>query len=105
MLIDPKKRAKYDRDRDYRESIPYSRARSYSESSSSSRPAEQDAYSSRYSNGGVFNEAFFASVFGRRGPKLKAPPIEYRLICTLEEMYSGTVKSIRLTRDVLVSSG
>jgi hypothetical protein len=67
VLIDPKKRTKYDCSRNSRGSIP-----------------------------------LFASIFGRI-PKLKASPIEFRLACTLEEMYSGTAKRIRLTRDVLVS--
>ncbi|KAJ4809802.1 DnaJ heat shock family protein [Rhynchospora pubera] len=103
VLSDPKKRVKYDRRHDYKESISCSNASKYGESSSCT--AEQNAFTNQYSNGGAFNEAFFASIFGYRIPKLKAQPIEYRLVCTLEEMYSGTIKSIRLTRDVIFPTG
>jgi DnaJ-class molecular chaperone len=101
VLIDPKKRVKYDGSWGSRGSIPFSRAARQSESSS--RTAEENPFSSHFFNSGVFNDNFFASIFGGRIPKLKASPIDYRLACTLEEMYSGTVKSIRLTRDVLVA--
>ncbi|XP_078170430.1 uncharacterized protein LOC144564705 [Carex rostrata] len=98
VLIDPKKRLKYDRNRESNSATKYGE--------SSSRNAEQNACASQYSQYGAFNEALLASIFRWRGnPKLKAPPIEHRLVCTLEELYSGTVKTIRLTRDVLVSSG
>lgn len=39
-----------------------------------------------------------------RGPR-KDPPIEYPLNCTLEELYKGTSKKMKISRNVIDGSG
>lgn len=40
----------------------------------------------------------------QRGPR-KAPPIETRLAATLEELYTGTTKRMKISRDIVDASG
>lgn len=58
--------------------------------------------------GGVFGNDIFGS-FGEgrpmnQGPR-KAPPIEKRLPCTLEELYKGTTKKMKISREIADASG
>ncbi|KAL9458251.1 hypothetical protein AB3S75_007171 [Citrus x aurantiifolia] len=46
----------------------------------------------------------FNRVFVMGGPK-KAPPIENRLPCTLEELYKGTTKKIKISREIVDING
>jgi DnaJ family protein B protein 4 len=48
----------------------------------------------------------FGSMFGRssRGPK-KAPPIKRNFNCTLEELYLGTTKKMKITKTLVDPSG
>lgn len=66
----------------------------------------------RGSSSSFSNEAFgeddvfhsFNRVFVVGGPK-KAPPIENRLPCTLEELYKGTTKKIKIYRKIVDING
>ncbi|XP_042438584.1 dnaJ homolog subfamily B member 4-like [Zingiber officinale] len=58
---------------------------------------------------GMLNEDFFGSSFGGAGegasqPR-KAAPIEKRLPCSLEELYKGTTKKMKISREILDASG
>lgn len=59
---------------------------------------------------GMFGEDIFASFRGGAGdgsasvPR-KAPPIERTLPCSLEDLYKGTTKKMKISRDVIDSSG
>ncbi|XP_061363632.1 uncharacterized protein LOC133307190 [Gastrolobium bilobum] len=65
---------------------------------------------SRFSNG-MFDDDMFAS-FGEGGgvhvsqsaPR-KAPPIENRLPCSLEDIYKGTTKKMKISREVVDATG
>ncbi|XP_043702868.1 dnaJ homolog subfamily B member 4-like [Telopea speciosissima] len=57
---------------------------------------------------GMFRDDLFSS-FGERGsmnqgPR-KAPPIEKRLPCSLEELYKGTTKKMKISREIADMSG
>ncbi|KAK2370672.1 dnaJ protein subfamily B member [Trifolium repens] len=39
------------------------------------------------------------------GPPRKAPPIENKLLCTLEDIYKGTAKKMKITREVFDANG
>ncbi|PON92244.1 Terminal organelle assembly protein [Trema orientale] len=60
---------------------------------------------------GMFGEDIFASFRGGGGeasvnvPPRKAPAIERALPCTLEDLYKGTTKKMKISRDVTDSSG
>ncbi|XXG81216.1 hypothetical protein AAC387_Pa09g1907 [Persea americana] len=59
---------------------------------------------------GVFGDDIFASLSGGRGEPsangpAKAPPIERNLPCSLEDLYKGTPKKMRISRDVIGSNG
>ncbi|XP_042461974.1 dnaJ homolog subfamily B member 4-like [Zingiber officinale] len=62
---------------------------------------------------GMFSEDIFGSSFGTAGegasmssqvPR-KAAPIEKRLPCSLEELYKGTTKKMKISREILDASG
>ncbi|KAK4589843.1 hypothetical protein RGQ29_020437 [Quercus rubra] len=58
--------------------------------------------------GGIFGDDIFSS-FGEgrpmsQGPR-KPPPIEKTLPCTLEELYKGTTKKMRISREIMDASG
>ncbi|KAF7803411.1 dnaJ-like protein subfamily B member 13-like [Senna tora] len=58
--------------------------------------------------GGMFGDDIFSS-FGEgrpmsQGPR-KAPPIEKTLPCTLEELYKGTTKKMKISRELVDASG
>lgn len=58
--------------------------------------------------GGMFGDDIFSS-FGEgrpmsQGPR-KAPSIENTLPCTLEELYKGTTKKMKISRELLDASG
>ncbi|KAG1371572.1 dnaJ-like subfamily B member 13 [Cocos nucifera] len=59
--------------------------------------------------GGIFGEDIFASFGGgRRGGEAsarKAPQIERTLLCSLEDLYKGTTKKMKISRDVVDSNG
>jgi len=65
-------------------------------------PARQKVYSACSSVGGGGRRAFaeFSSYVVR-----KAPPLERRVECTLEELCSGCSKEVRYTRDVVTKNG
>ncbi|CAN6469856.1 unnamed protein product [Victoria cruziana] len=56
----------------------------------------------------VFGEDIFSSFGGGEGsgnvPR-KGSPIEKTLVCSLEELYKGTTKKMKISRDVLDSNG
>ncbi|XP_057450623.1 uncharacterized protein LOC130742545 [Lotus japonicus] len=65
---------------------------------------------SRFS-GGMFDDNMFGS-FGEggrvnvnQGATRKAPPIENKLPCTLEEIYRGTTKKMKISREIADASG
>ncbi|KAL5793715.1 hypothetical protein ACOSP7_002309 [Xanthoceras sorbifolium] len=64
---------------------------------------------SRFSSG-MFGDDLFASFgeggasMGGGGPR-KAPPIENRLPCSLEELYKGTTKKMKISREIADISG
>ncbi|KAF5744094.1 dnaJ subfamily B member 4-like [Tripterygium wilfordii] len=66
----------------------------------------------RFSSG-IFGDDIFESFGGggvggggaRGGVSRKAPPIENRLPCTLEELYKGTTKRMKISRELLDASG
>lgn len=74
--------------------------------------------SPQFSRGGLFGENIFPSFGSGRGsettaaaaaaaasvPK-KADPIERKLACSLEELYKGASKKMRISRNVLDISG
>lgn len=57
---------------------------------------------------GMFGDGIFSS-FGEERPMSsaprKAPPIENTLPCTLEELYKGTTKKMKISREILDASG
>ncbi|KAI4296808.1 hypothetical protein L6164_036731 [Bauhinia variegata] len=58
--------------------------------------------------GGIFGDDIFSS-FGEgrpmsQGPR-KAPPIENTLPCSLEELYKGTTKKMKISREIADASG
>ena len=66
---------------------------------------------SRFSSG-IFGDDIFGS-FGEgggggsmnHGAPRKAPPIENRLPCSLEELYKGTTKKMKIFREIADISG
>ncbi|KAL1299158.1 hypothetical protein HN51_043578 [Arachis hypogaea] len=68
---------------------------------------------SRFPNG-MFGDDMFASfgeggggagVHMSQGGPRKAPPIENRLPCTLEDIYKGTTKKMKISREIIDASG
>ncbi|KAK7263694.1 hypothetical protein RJT34_31288 [Clitoria ternatea] len=65
---------------------------------------------SRFS-GGMFGDDMFGSfgegggVHMSQGAPRKAPPIENKLPCTLEEIYKGTTKKMKISREIADVSG
>lgn len=69
---------------------------------------------SRFPGGmGMFSDDVFGSTFGAAGegasmssqvPR-KAATIEKRLPCSLEELYKGTTKKMKISREILDASG
>ncbi|KAJ1394030.1 HSP40/DnaJ peptide-binding [Sesbania bispinosa] len=56
--------------------------------------------------GGMFGKDIFGE--GRpmsQGPRRKAPPIENTLPCSLEELYKGTTKKMKISRQISHASG
>ncbi|XP_077215064.1 uncharacterized protein LOC143849771 [Tasmannia lanceolata] len=58
----------------------------------------------------IFGDDIFASFGGGRGETSnnvlrKAPPIERTLPCSLEDLYKGTTKKMKISRDAIDSSG
>jgi len=58
--------------------------------------------------GGMFGDDIFSS-FGEARPTnpapRKAPPIENTLPCSLEELYKGTTKKMKISREIVDVSG
>lgn len=58
--------------------------------------------------GGIFGDDIFGSFTEGRpmnqGPR-KAPPVENSLLCSLEELYKGTTKKLKITRQIADVSG
>ena len=58
--------------------------------------------------GGIFgNDIFSSDGEGRpmsQSPR-KAPPIERTLPCSLEELYKGTTKKMKISREIADASG
>ncbi|XP_010044095.2 dnaJ homolog subfamily B member 1 [Eucalyptus grandis] len=57
---------------------------------------------------GMFGEDIFATLRsggGEGSMPRKAPPIERTLPCSLEDLYKGTTKKMKISRDVMDSSG
>ncbi|XP_020269593.1 dnaJ homolog subfamily B member 3-like isoform X2 [Asparagus officinalis] len=68
---------------------------------------------SRFPGGGMFGEDMFGSNFGGGGEgsmhvpsrPQKAAPIENRLPCSLEDLYKGTTKKMKISREIADMSG
>lgn len=64
--------------------------------------------SSRFSGGSMFGDDIFTSFGDSRpmssGPR-KAPPIEQKLPCSLEELYKGATKRMKISREISDASG
>lgn len=57
-----------------------------------------------------FGDIFGKDVFGEsrqtsQAPRRKAPPIENKLPCSLEELYKGTTKKMKISREIAYASG
>lgn len=65
---------------------------------------------SSFGGGGMFSDGIFAS-FGEGRPmsqqqgSRKDAPIENTLPCTLEELYKGTTKKMKISREIADASG
>ncbi|GFP97111.1 Dnaj homolog subfamily b member 13 [Phtheirospermum japonicum] len=63
---------------------------------------------SRFSGGSMFGDDIFSSFGEGRpmssGPR-KAPPIEQKLPCSLEDLYKGTTKRMKISREIFDASG
>ncbi|KAL5654545.1 hypothetical protein ACJX0J_033864, partial [Zea mays] len=69
---------------------------------------------SRFSSS-IFGDDMFGSAFGGGGPDghgmhtggraVKAPAIERKLPCSLEELYKGTTKKMKISREIADASG
>jgi DnaJ homolog subfamily B member 4 len=67
----------------------------------------------RFPGGGLFGDDFFSSAFGGvDGPmnmnmnrQMKATPIERTLPCSLEELYKGATKKMKISREIADASG
>ncbi|XP_017697171.2 dnaJ homolog subfamily B member 13-like [Phoenix dactylifera] len=61
--------------------------------------------------GGMFGDDFFGSAFGGEGSAMhshrlqKAAPIENQLPCSLEDLYKGTTKKMKISREIADASG
>lgn len=60
--------------------------------------------------GGMFGDEFFGNQFGGEGSMnpqrpQKPAPIENRLPCSLEDLYKGTTRKMKISREVLDTSG
>ncbi|XP_074333668.1 uncharacterized protein LOC141671356 isoform X2 [Apium graveolens] len=70
-------------------------------------PASMRSGGPRFSSG-LFGDDMFTSFGGSRpmssGPR-KAPPVENRLPCTLEELFKGTTKKMKISREIADASG
>ncbi|KAL1335881.1 hypothetical protein HN51_030326 [Arachis hypogaea] len=59
--------------------------------------------------GGIFGSDMFSSAREEDTPMnqspRRAPPIENTLLCTLEELYKGTTKKMKISREVVDASG
>lgn len=63
---------------------------------------------SRFPNGmfGSFGEGGGGGgVHMHQGPPRKPPPIENKLLCTLEEIFKGTTKKMKITREIFDANG
>ncbi|XP_020230884.1 dnaJ homolog subfamily B member 4 [Cajanus cajan] len=56
--------------------------------------------------GGMFgNDMFGEGRHMNQGPRRKAPSIENALLCSLEELYKGTTRKMKISREVTLASG
>ncbi|KAK2393588.1 dnaJ protein subfamily B member [Trifolium repens] len=56
--------------------------------------------------GDIFGQDMFAeSRQASQVPRRKAPPIENKLPCSLEELYKGTTKKMKISREIAYASG
>lgn len=65
---------------------------------------------SRFSGGSMFGDDIFSSFGGGEGRTMssgprKAPPIEQKLPCSLEELYKGATKRMKISREISDASG
>lgn len=59
---------------------------------------------------GSFGDMFGKDVFGEsrqasQATRRKAPPIENKLPCSLEELYKGTIKKMKISSEITYASG
>ena len=59
---------------------------------------------------GLFGEDIFRDFKGNEGSGFshavrKGPPVERTLVCSLEDLYKGTTKKMKISRDVIDSNG
>ncbi|KAG4971440.1 hypothetical protein AAZX31_13G218100 [Glycine max] len=56
--------------------------------------------------GGMFgNDMFREGRSMNQGPRRKAPPIENTLLCSLEELYKGSTRKMKISREITHASG
>lgn len=60
----------------------------------------EDIFGAFQGNGGGGGEASSYAPAPRKGP-----PIERKLVCSLEDLYKGTTKKMKISRDVINSNG
>lgn len=68
----------------------------------------EDGFSSFFNGGGFhshFGSARGGDPFGQFGRPRKAPPITNQIHCSLEELYSGTTKKMKISRKVRDATG
>eukprot|EP01018_Ginkgo_biloba_P032685 Gb_01703 [translate_table: standard] len=63
--------------------------------------------SSRFGDGGMFSTENVFRSFSEGSPAgpRKAPPVENKLPCTLEELYTGNTRKMKISRNIVDASG
>jgi DnaJ family protein B protein 4 len=61
----------------------------------------EDAFGSAFGGGGDGHHG----MYGGGGRAVKAAPIERKLPCSLEELYKGTTKKMKISREIADASG
>lgn len=71
-------------------------------------PNSSSTGTTRFRNGDDVFQEFFGDGSGTSTssmPKKKPPPLECKLPCSLEELYSGSSRKMKISRDVVKANG